>query len=477
MEFLLKSLKENEQEHLLELNLSDNHPIINEINRWKILDSIKHFKLAKETQWVRTDELIKPIKRGDNKMINLIDYNNNNNNNNMKKEEDLNSIKRIGLNAISNEKVGAIIMSGGQGTRLGYNGPKGMYNIGLPSNKTIFQLHIEKIMSIRNLSNKKSNPSIPIYIMTSDLNDKIIKDYFHDNNYFGYPSEDIYFFEQGLMPCLTFDGKIIIESENKLALSPDGNGGIYNALLTSGALDDMINRGIEHLNIYGIDNILIKPLDPAFLGICISNNVQLGNKTVLRKLASEKVGVTANINDKMWILEYSDIPKELADAIDDEGDLLFQAANICNHYMSLSFIKDIVIPNLGNSYHLAPKKIPYWDPKLNQTIIPLTNNGINLEMLVFDVFPLADKWIVVEADRNEEFGPVKNEPGNPVDSPDTARALITAQAKGWLKSIGAKFISKSIANHLCEISPLLSYEGEGLEKFKNVEISLPCYLE
>ena len=469
MEFLKNELKNEGQDHILELDLSDDHPIVSEMHRWKVLDSIKHFKGAKDTQWVRTDEAIIPVRKGDDvhAVVDLVRMNN----------EKRNSYKTIGLQFISDESVAAVIMSGGQGTRLGFNGPKGIYDIGLPSKKSIFQLHVEKVISIRNLSNPKSPPSIPIYIMTSDLNDKIIKDYFHDNNYFGYPKDDIFFFEQGLMPCLTMDGKIIMESEFKLALAPDGNGGLYNALQSSGALDDMINRGIKHLNIYGIDNVLVKSLDPTFLGVCISNDVQIGNKTVARASAAEKVGVTANINGKMWILEYSDIPKELADASDEDGDLLFQAANICNHYMSVSFLKDFIIPNLGNSYHLAPKKIPYWDSKLKQTITPTSNNGVKLEMLIFDVFPLADKWIVVEADRNEEFAPVKNEPGNPVDSPDTARALITAQCKGWLKSVGAKIVSKSIANHVCEISPLLSYEGEGLEKFKNVEISLPCYIE
>ena len=468
MEFLCEALKGEGQDHIASLGLSEDHPIINDINRWKVLDSINHFKLAKETQWVRTDESIIPVRKGHDKtMVDLSRMD----------KETRDSYRDIGLQFISDESVAAVIMSGGQGTRLGFNGPKGIYDMGLPSKKSIFQLHIEKIMSVRNLSNPKSAPSIPIYIMTSDLNDKIIRDYFHDKNYFGYPKEDIFFFEQGLMPCLTMDGKIIIESEFKLALAPDGNGGIYNALKSSGALDDMVNRGIKHLNVYGIDNVLVKPLDPAFLGICISNDVQVGNKTVARASAAEKVGVTASINGKMWILEYSDIPKELADASDEEGELLFQAANICNHYMSVAFVKDVVIPNLGNSYHLAAKKIPYWDPKMNQTITPTSNNGVKLEMLIFDIFPLADKWIVVEADRNEEFAPVKNEPGNPVDSPDSARSLMTAQAKGWLKAVGAKIVSKSIANHVCEISPLLSYEGEGLEKFKNAEISLPCYLD
>lgn len=272
----------------------------------------------------------------------------------------------LGNDAILKSKVATVILSGGQGTRLGFDGPKGMYDIGLPSKKTIFEIHIEKVNKIRRLVAEKFRssdiPSIPIYIMTSDLNDKIIKDFFLENEYFGYPHEDIYFFEQGLEPCLSLEGKIIIESPSTMALSPDGNGGIYSALASTGALADMERRGIEHLHVYGIDNVLTKAADPLFLGVCIADGAQCGNKIVWRANEAEKVGVTVELEGKMMVIEYSEIPKSLAEAVDTTtGKLLFGAANICNHYFSFAFVKEL-IPNLARIYHLAEKKIPFYNP-------------------------------------------------------------------------------------------------------------------
>eukprot|EP01035_Chromulina_nebulosa_P019599 gene19600-25504_t len=400
-------------------------------------------------------------------------------------------LKSIGYQAIANSKVAAVILSGGQGTRLGFNGPKGMYDIGLPSHKSIFQLHIEKIKKIKELviSNYPdiSNVSIPIYVMTSDLNDQIIKDFFISNNYFNYPKDDIYFFEQGLQICVTFDYEVILESSTKLAMSPDGNGGIYPALLSSGAIDDMINRKIEYLHVYGIDNVLTKSIDPAFIGVCIDKQVEVGNKVVWRNSINEKVGTTVTVNDRITVLEYSEIPSQLVDKIDSQsGRFVYGAANICNHFMTLKFITNKVLTNLSSSYHIAKKKIPYYDLNTNTTIIPPTNNGMKLELFIFDVFPLADSYLVMNVDRFDEFAPVKNEPGNASDSPDTARYLLSKQSIKWLNQIGAIITNENDINNdnvisidglQCEISPLLSYDGEGLESFHNKSIQLPSYLD
>jgi UDP-N-acetylglucosamine/UDP-N-acetylgalactosamine diphosphorylase len=258
-------------------------------------------------------------------------------------------------------------------------------------------------------------------------------------------------------------------TENKLFYS-----GIYNALKKSGAIDDMIRRSVEHLHVYGIDNILTKSLDPNFLGVCIENKVECGNKVVWRANKSEKVGVSVAIEGRMSVLEYSEIPSNLAEALDTEGKLIFGAANICNHYMTVTFLMKKVLPILSGSYHIAYKKIPFMDPITRTSVTPTQNNGAKLEMFIFDIFPLAEQWIVMEVDRNNEFAPVKNEPGNPVDSPDSARAMISAQAQEWLINAGAILVNdKSL---MCEISPLLSYGGEGLEHLNGVTISLPSYL-
>lgn len=378
--------------------------------------------------------------------------------------------KNAGLDAVRNSTVAAVILSGGQGTRLGFDGPKGVYDIGLPSHSSIFQIHIEKVQKIRLLGSVDGVqlPRIPIYIMTSDLNHHIIQEFFAKHNYFDYPVEDIIFFEQFLEPCFTLDGKMVVESLTSLAMAPDGNGGMYKALKHAGCINDMQIRGIQHLHIYGIDNIMTKPLDPLFLGICMKKEVQCGNKVVWRANKAEKVGVAAELNGRMHILEYSELPPSLAEVEDSNGKLLFGAANICNHYMSLSFLVDIILPSLSSSYHVARKKIPYYDPVTKTTIMPTEVNGVKLEMFIFDPFPLAIDWVVVEVTREDEFAPVKNEPGNAQDSPDTARALLNAQAKRWLTAAGAKLTDNPLSVY--EISPLISYEGEGLERFTGVDL-------
>jgi UDP-N-acetylglucosamine/UDP-N-acetylgalactosamine diphosphorylase len=435
------------------------------LSKLNIKDSLDHFKSANELQAMQDEKLFSPVSA----VVNTNGLDNDRKTN----------YHQVGLTAIKEGKVGAVILSGGQGTRLGFNGPKGMYNIGLISGKSIFQIHLERIMKLRKLAADSSNklPDLPVYIMTSDLNHEIIKDYFLRQNYFGYERDLIVFFEQGLEPCFTFDGKMIVESQTSLSLAPDGNGGIYRALQQSGSINDMVARGIEHLHVYGIDNVLTKSLDPLFLGICIESAVECGNKVVWRAHKSEKVGVTAEWNGRMHIIEYSEIPPELAETEDASGKLVFGAANICNHYMSVKFLTDVALPKISGIYHLANKKIPYYDQVTQKTISPSKPNGVKLEMFIFDVFPLAEKWIAVEGLREEEFAPVKNEPGNSQDSPDTARAMLTAQSIKWLKDAGANVVSdNSESLHQCEISPLLSYGGEGLSQFSGQTIVLPTYL-
>eukprot|EP01039_Chlorochromonas_danica_P003025 gene3022-3300_t len=502
-------LDECGQSHVYEVThcLEDpNHPILHQLSKLDVRESLQHFHSAHEVE-SKHSLPFQPI--SEDKVVKRSHYD----------TTTWQTILHLGYEAIYEGKVAAIIMSGGQGTRLGYDGPKGKYNIGLLSQKTIFQLHIERIQKIRQLAaqfmktmststatssssssgdssgsdgsgsdngNGVSLPHVAIYIMTSDLNHQAIIDYFHDNAYFGYPSEDIIFFEQGLEPCFTFDGKIILESLTQLSLAPDGNGGLYKALKQSGCFTNIIDRKIEHLHIYGIDNVLTKSLDPAFIGLCQYYHVECGNKVVWRANKTEKVGVAAELDEHLHILEYSEIPTLLAETIDDKtGRLLFGGGNICNHYLHVSFLKDIILPRLSDVYHIAKKKIPYYDLIEGKTIFPSQTNGVKLEMFIFDVFPLATRWLCMEVERGEEFAPVKNEPGNSADSPDTARELMSALAIRWLEQVGARVIPPQVDNEMrssshalaqCEISPLLSYEGEGLEHFANVEINLPVYL-
>lgn len=260
----------------------------------------------------------------------------------------------------------------------------------------------------------------------------------------------------------------------------------------------MISLGVQHLHVYGIDNILTKSADPAFLGYCISNSLELGNKVVSRLNAGEKVGVTALHSfrhpitgaieeNRLCIVEYSELPPECTGE-DESGHLIYSAANICNHYFSLSFLLESVFPSLYSSYHIAHKKIPYYDPTTQSTVTPSQNNGIKLEMFIFDIFSLATKFGVMEVPREDEFAPVKNAPGAASDSPDTARELLSNQCIKWLVSAGAEIVESSPSDidfqgttlqnmrKECEISPLLSYAGEGLDHLRGAKITLPCYL-
>jgi len=237
-------------------------------------------------------------------------------------------------------------------------------------------------------------------------------------------------------------------------------------------LSDMDKRKIKHLHVFSIDNALTKPADPVFIGHCISQNADCGNKVVWKAGAHEKVGVIAERGGRPCVVEYSDITKEMAERTDESGRLVFGAGNICNHYYTMDFLKDVVLPKLGNMYHIARKKIPCYDDKTKSTVQPESNNGIKLESFIFDAFPFSERMAVLDVVREEEFAPVKNAPGSPSDSPDTARMYISKLAKHWVSRAGGILVGDS-EDGICEVAPLTSYGGEGLESLKGKEISCP----
>ena len=402
---------------------------------------------------------------------------------NPNQRSELQSAYKVGMNAISNGQVAALLLAGGQGTRLGYDGPKGMYNIGLPSNSTLFQYMALRIKKLSELSgggkDDDAKATIPFYIMTSPLNHNATVEYFTKHNNFGI---DVHFFPQGTLPALTPEGKMILEAPTKLAVAPDGNGGIYPALVKHGILSDMKSKGIKYIHAFGVDNALVKPCDPTFIGYCITNDADCGNKELWKMSPEEKVGVVAMKGGKPCIVEYSDISKEMSERrSEEEGRLVFGAGNICNHFYTLNFMTNIIVPNLGNMYHVARKKIPYYDTtNTKQTIKPTSNNGIKLESFIFDVFPLSTNMAILDVKREEEFAPVKNPPGCASDSPDTARLLFSNVAKLWVKDAGGILVgddtttTNSSDNNMCEVSPCTSYNGEGLEDIvKGKEIVCP----
>ncbi|KAL7552766.1 hypothetical protein ACHAWF_016009 [Thalassiosira exigua] len=377
----------------------------------------------------------------------------------------------VGTKAVSNGEVAALLLAGGQGTRLGYDGPKGMYDIGLPSGRTLFRIFAERLKKLGTLSGRGGR-AVPLYVMTSPMNHDATARYFAENDNFGI---DAKFFPQGTLPALTPEGKMILETPTKLAVAPDGNGGIYPALVKRGMLADMKSRGIKYVHAFGVDNALVKPADPTFVGYCINKGADCGNKVLWKSSPGEKVGVVAAKGGRPCVVEYSDMSAEMKERKGSDGRLAFGAGNICNHFYTVDFVENVIVPNLGSMYHVARKKIPHYDDSTKGTVKPASNNGIKLESFIFDVFPLSERMAVLDVVREEEFAPVKNPPGSNSDSPDTARRLFSEMAKDWMRKAGAT-LTGDAESDACEVGPGTSYAGEGLSGWRGKEVACPFSL-
>lgn len=366
-------------------------------------------------------------------------------------DEERISFYKTGMNALANGKVAVYLVAGGQGTRLGHIGPKGTYDIGLPSGKSLFQLQCERLIYL----SKECKRYIPLYIMTSFENHQDTVSFFKEHNYFGYPKNMIMFFQQRTMPAVNEDGKILLSDKSKIAMSPNGNGGCFIALKESGALDDMKSKGIEWLFLYGIDNALVRVADPFFIGFTICSKQLAASKVVEKKYPEEKVGVLCYKNDKPAIVEYSEMPNTTESEVNSDGKLVYSNANILNHILRIDFIEAIAEKSLP--LHIAHKKIEYLDEH-GKKIVPIKPNGYKFEYFLFDIFEMLNDMAVLEVERKEEFAPVKNSEGE--DSPKTARELILNLHKKWLINEG--FDSTILEEKQIEVSPLISYYGDNL---------------
>ncbi|GAA5885943.1 hypothetical protein JCM5296_007039 [Sporobolomyces johnsonii] len=377
----------------------------------------------------------------------------------------------VGLEAVKEGKVGVLLMAGGQGTRLGSSAPKGCYDIGLPSHKSLFQLQAERIKRLEVVAG--ASQPVPWYIMTSGPTRKPTEDFFRENAFFGLKQEQVIFFEQGVLPCLTDDGKIFLDTPSSVAVAPDGNGGLYAALRTplasgSSVLSDLSTRQISYLHAYCVDNCLVRVADPVFLGYCISRKATCGAKVVKKTVPTESVGVVAQKQGKFAVVEYSEISSEMAHRTTEAGDLAFRAANIANHFYTREFLDEVAgFDEAQMPFHVARKKIPHVDLATGARVKPAAPNGMKLEQFVFDVFPFVERFALLEAERGDEFSPLKNAPGTGSDDPETSRRDLLNEQRKWLEAAGAT-VAEGVE---VELSPLVSYAGEGLEGAQGLRIT------
>uniref|UniRef100_A0A8C5GPK9 UDP-N-acetylhexosamine pyrophosphorylase-like protein 1 n=1 Tax=Gouania willdenowi TaxID=441366 RepID=A0A8C5GPK9_GOUWI len=386
----------------------------------------------------------------------------------------LSSWENQGWLQVSQSRVGVLLLAGGQGTRLGVDYPKGMYDVGLPSGKTLYQLQAERILKVQQLADSRHGTkcSVPWYIMTSEFTLSRTQSFFEQNQHFGLNPSNVVMFEQRMIPSVSFDGKILLQEKWKIATAPDGNGGLYAALEDNNVLEDMRSRGVEYLQVYCVDNILVKMADPLFIGFCLSKGADCGAKVVEKAYPSEPVGVVCRMGGVSQVVEYSEIGAETAELRGPEGELMFNAGNICIHFFTRNFLQEVAQKFKDElKPHVALKKIPFIDECGNK-VTPSKANGIKMEKFVFDVFPFSRTFVVLEVPREEEFSPLKNAEGSKADNPSTVRNSLLTQHTRWAMSAGARLLNQygnSVTTHTSdaaqvEISPLVSYSGEGLEE-------------
>ena len=325
--------------------------------------------------------------------------------------------ENIGKQAIKEGKLAAVTMAGGQGTRLGHTGPKGTYDIGLDSHKSLFELLCDYLKE----EGKKYGVTIPWFIMTSRENNKETVEFFEKNKFFGYQKDkNIFFFIQGELPMVDTEGKILIGEDGLIKQAADGHGGIYESLVKNGMTEKMKQLGIEWVFIGGVDNCLVKMVDPVLMGVAIDKEVTVACKSIVKANPHEKVGVFCKRNGRPGVIEYSEITDEMAEAVDENGELLYGESHILCNLFNIKAVERMGTTPLP--YHSAYKKAKFID-KDGNLVVPDSPNAYKFEAFLFDAFGEVDDMAILRVKREEEFAPVKNADSAGVDCPSTARKL------------------------------------------------------
>jgi UDP-N-acetylglucosamine/UDP-N-acetylgalactosamine diphosphorylase len=365
-----------------------------------------------------------------------------------------NQARAAGELALRRGEVGAILVAGGQGSRLGFNHPKGMYPIGPVSQATLFQILFEKLAAV----GRRYGVAIPVYLMTNYTTHAETEDFLQANSNFGLARENVVLFCQGVMPAVDAStGKVLLATKSELALSPDGHGGMLAALAQSGGLADLQRRGVRHLFYFQVDNPLVEMCDPLFLGHHILAKSEATTLAIAKTDPLERLGNIVQIEGKTQIIEYSDLPAEMAGVRNEDGALRFWAGNTAVHAFDVEFLKRVSGDQLKLPFHVALKKVPHVDAA-GAIVEPVEPNAFKFERFIFDLLPAAARAIVIETDPRKSFAPVKNPPGAAKDSPETCRAAMAALHRGWLAAAGAE-IKQGVA---VEISPLFALDDHEL---------------
>lgn len=340
--------------------------------------------------------------------------------------------RQRGEAALRAGEIAVVLVAGGQGTRLGFDLPKGMFPIGPLSERTLFQIFADRLIA----TGRRYDVTIPWYVMTSEATDAPTRQYFANNGYFGLAAEDIVIFKQGTMPAVdATTGKLLLAEKDSLALSPDGHGGTLTALDRNGCLDRMISGGHRHLFYFQVDNPLVTLCDPEFIGHHLLSGSEMTSQVIRKRYPKEKVGNVVQVDGRTHVIEYSDLPDEAAEVTDEQGGLKLWAGSIAVHLFDIAFLDRERGSDTSLPFHRASKKVPYLNDAA-EAVEPTTPNAIKFEKFIFDLLPAANQTIICEVEPAKAFAPVKNADGAEADTPALARQAIVDLHREWLREAG-----------------------------------------